>query len=93
MRRWSKFVRRRMAPVLLVDPHGHHYGYDVAKLAHLPSPLVYPEFSRMLDEGWVTDGWQDQWGPNGKMLPPRRFYVLTEDGIQGLLGLLDKVTP
>jgi len=63
--------------VLLSDPHRQHWGYDTSKKAGVRSGVLYPILSRMLGEGWVTDGWED---PGVTQRPPRRYYELTELG-------------
>lgn len=42
--------------------------------------------SRMLDEGWLLDGWEDTATVQGR--PPRRYYELTDTGRQSLGALL-----
>jgi DNA-binding PadR family transcriptional regulator len=44
-----------------------------------PSGVLYPMLTRMLDEGWVEDGWEDRTTIREKR-PPRRYYVLTDKG-------------
>jgi PadR family transcriptional regulator PadR len=43
--------------------------------------------TRLLDEGWITDGWED---PNTihEKRPPRRYYELTDKGLRELGELL-----
>ncbi len=64
--------------VLMEDPDGRHWGYDVGKRARLRSGVLYPILHRMLEEGWLEDGWEDQTETNGR--PARRYYELTPDG-------------
>lgn len=45
--------------------------------------------TRMFDEGWLTDGWEDLATIRGKR-PPRRYYELTDKGQLALGGLLRK---
>ncbi|MGH3898140.1 MAG: PadR family transcriptional regulator [Pseudonocardiaceae bacterium] len=49
--------------------------------------VLYPMLTRMLSEGWLTDGWED---PNTitRKRPPRRYYELTEEGRIALGGVL-----
>jgi PadR family transcriptional regulator PadR len=64
---------------LMEDPAGRHWGYDLSKRAGVRSGVLYPILHRMLDEGWLRDGWEDAANTLGKR-PPRRFYELTPEG-------------
>lgn len=75
----------QVAQALLEDPHGKHWGYDTSKKSGVKSGVMYPIFKRLLDAGWVTDGWEDSEIPGR---PRRRYYQLTELGILRLGGLL-----
>lgn len=77
MRKTHALVQVAMA--LMVDPAGRHWGYDLAKRAGVRSGVLYPMLTRMLDQGWLTDGWEDPSTIREKR-PPRRYYELTEDG-------------
>jgi len=77
----------QVAMVLLDKPNGRHWGYDLSRRAGVRSGVLYPILHRMLDEGWLTDGWEDP--PTGKSKrPPRRYYELTERGQAELTSLL-----
>lgn len=78
----------KMAVAFMEDPRGRHWGYDLSRKAGLRSGIVYPALSRMLDDGWLTDGWEDQW-QGGKKRPPRRYYELTDRGRRELGALAD----
>jgi len=41
---------------------------------------MYPLLQRMLDEGWLADGWEEQDLAGRAKRPPRRYYELTEAG-------------
>ena len=45
--------------------------------------------TRMLDEGWVEDGWEDPTTLREKR-PPRRYYELTDEGRLALGGVLQQ---
>lgn len=64
---------------MLDDPIGRHWGYELSKRSGVRSGVLYPMLTRMLDQGWLTDGWED---PNTitEKRPPRRYYELTEAG-------------
>lgn len=70
---------------LLEDSDGKHWGYDLSKRSGVRSGVLYPILHRMLDDGLLEDGWEEQ----GKK-PPRRYYVLTPEGIAKLGGVLEE---
>lgn len=76
----------QVALALMGEPTGRHWGYDLGKRAGLRSGVLYPVLHRMLDEGWLVDGWEDP-ADAGKR-PPRRYYELSDQGIKELGGLL-----
>jgi DNA-binding PadR family transcriptional regulator len=56
----------RVLAVCFTQPHEHLYGYDLRKQTGLRSGRLYPALQRLLDVGWLTDGWQSE----------RRYYQL-----------------
>jgi PadR family transcriptional regulator, regulatory protein PadR len=68
-----------VAIALMEDPDGRHWGYELSKRSGIRSGVMYPLLTRLLDEGWLTDGWEDPRLIDQKR-PPRRYYQLTEDG-------------
>lgn len=74
---------------LMADPAAKHWGYDLGKRAGVRSGVLYPMLTRMLDEGWLTDGWEDPTTIQAKR-PPRRYYELTDEGRLHLGGLLQE---
>lgn len=77
MRKTHALIQVAMA--LLDDPTGKHWGYELSRKAGVRSGVMYPLLTRLLDEGWLTDGWED---PNTirEKRPPRRYYELTDKG-------------
>lgn len=75
-----------VALALMSDPGGQHWGYDLSRRTHVRSGVLYPILQRMLDHGWLTDGWEP--GPDPRR-PRRRYYRLTDEGHRGLGALLD----
>lgn len=65
---------------LMEDPVARHWGYSLSRRAGVRSGVMYPVLHRMLDEGWLTDGWEDAREAEGR--PPRRYYELTGEGIE-----------
>jgi PadR family transcriptional regulator PadR len=76
MRRTKRLVE--VAAALLADPDGKHWGYELSKASGVRSGVLYPMLTRLLDEGWLTDGWEDTATLSGR--PPRRYYQLTDEG-------------
>ena len=69
------------------QPSELHWGYGLSKTTGVRSGVLYPILERMLDEGWVDDGWEDRSEISARR-PPRRYYVLTGDGQAELAALL-----
>jgi len=77
----------QVALALMDDPFERHWGYDLSKRAHVRSGVLYPMLQRMLDDGWLADGWEDQ--TEARKRPPRRYYELTDRGRRELAGVLE----
>ena len=60
------------------DPTNQHWGYDLGKRVGIRSGVLYPILRRMLEEGWLSDGWEDT---PARGRPPRRYYELTAEGV------------
>lgn len=67
----------RVIASLLADPDAQHWGYDLSRRSGVRSGVLYPILSRMLEAGWLTDGWETT-QTHGR--PPRRYYALTSRG-------------
>ncbi len=87
MRRTHALIQVAMA--LLGDPSAKHWGYELSKTAGIRSGVMYPVLTRMLNEGWLADGWEDAAATGGKR-PPRRYYELTAAGHLALGCLLQE---
>jgi PadR family transcriptional regulator PadR len=85
MRRTHALIQVALA--LMEDSTGRHWGYDLWKRAGVRSGVLYPILHRMLDEGWLEDGWEDPAQIREKR-PPRRYYELTDEGKIKLGALL-----
>jgi PadR family transcriptional regulator PadR len=57
------------------------WGYDLSRQAGVRSGVLYPILHRMLDEGWLVDGWEEL-DPNVDKRPPRRYHELTDEGAE-----------
>src|SRR5213080_896662 len=69
-----------VAVALMADASGRHWGYELYKQSGVRSGVMYPILQRMLDEGWLTDGWEEQAQAGRAKRPPRRYYELTDEG-------------
>lgn len=85
MRKTHALVQVAMA--LLDKPADRHWGYELSKQTGVRSGVLYPMLTRMLDEGWVEDGWEDPTTIRDKRLP-RRYYELTNEGRLALGAVL-----
>jgi PadR family transcriptional regulator, regulatory protein PadR len=77
-----------VALALMADPTGQHWGYELSKRSGVRSGVMYPILQRMLDEGWLEDGWEDQPSVGKAKRPPRRYYELTEEGKVALRAVI-----
>jgi PadR family transcriptional regulator PadR len=78
MRRTYALVQ--VALTLMADARGRHWGYDLSKRSGVRSPVMYRLLQTMLDQGWLTDGWEEQPQAGRAKRPPRRYYELTDAG-------------
>ncbi len=85
MRRTTAVVQ--VAAALMERPGDRHWGYDLSKRAQVRSGVLYPVLRRMLEEGWLSDGWEEPAQERAKR-PPRRYYEITERGAAELGALL-----
>ena len=81
----------QVAVALMERPGDRHWGYDLSKRADVRSGVLYPILRRMLEEGWLTDGWEETTGQRPGR-PPRRYYEITEAGAKEL-GALRSLAP
>ena len=79
----------QVAVALLEEPAAKHWGYELSRRADVRSGVLYPMLTRMLNEGWLTDGWEDA-DAIAEKRPPRRYYELTDFGRAELSGLLTR---
>lgn len=73
---------------MMHDQNGRYWGYQLMKETGLRSGVLYPILDRMLDDGLVTDGWEEQETARRKHVR-RRYYELTDKGRRELGALLE----
>jgi PadR family transcriptional regulator len=78
----------QVAIALMANGSGRHWGYELSKESGVRSGVMYPTLQRMLEQGWLTDGWEDQPQSGRAKRPPRRYYELTEEGKAALGAVL-----
>jgi PadR family transcriptional regulator PadR len=88
MRRTRSTIQ--VAVALMEQPEGRYWGYDLSKRSGLRSGVLYPILHRMLNEGWLSDGWESLEAPTRRR-PPRRYYELTDAGKRELGALLGEI--
>jgi PadR family transcriptional regulator, regulatory protein PadR len=69
---------QRVLQAFLADPAAPRYGYDLMKVAGLPSGTLYPMLTRLEDQKLVSSAWET---PQAGGERPRRYYRLTGEGI------------
>jgi PadR family transcriptional regulator, regulatory protein PadR len=75
----------RVLGAFLADPAAPRYGYDLMKVARLPSGTLYPLLARLEHENLVASAWET---PPQEGQRPRKYYQLTGEGIRiARLGL------
>jgi PadR family transcriptional regulator PadR len=79
----------QVAIAFLDDPASGHWGYELSKRSGVRSGVLYPMLTRMLDEGWIEDRWEDPTAIRDKR-PPRRYYELTDEGRVALGAILQE---
>jgi PadR family transcriptional regulator PadR len=78
MRRRTRALEQ-VAIAIMDSPNDRQWGYDLWKKSGVRSGVLYPMLTRMLNDGWLTDGWEDP-SQIRERRPPRRYYELTELG-------------
>jgi PadR family transcriptional regulator PadR len=69
----------RVLAAFLADPAAPRYGYDLMKVARLPSGTLYPLLARLEHQKLVASAWET---PQEEGQRPRKYYQLTGEGIR-----------
>ncbi len=72
------------------DASSERYGLEVMALTGLPSGTVFPILARLEGLGWLESGWEDV-DPAAVGRPQRRYYRLTQEGLERAEAALAKV--
>jgi len=80
-----------VATILMSDQRGRHWGYNLSRSSGIRSGVLYPILHRLLDQGWLSDGWEEPAAGGKRKAPPRRYYELTDLGRAELASLLGGV--
>ena len=75
---------------LVEEPERELYGLEVCKLAELPTGTVHPILARLERAGWLVSRWEDIDSREYRR-PRRRYYRLSDDGLQSALNALARV--
>jgi len=70
----------QVALALMDEASTRHWGYELSKRSGVRSGVMYPILQRMLDAGWLADGWEDQVQAGKAKRPLRRYYEMTDAG-------------
>ncbi|MEU8246525.1 helix-turn-helix transcriptional regulator [Nonomuraea sp. NPDC048916] len=86
----------RVLRIFLDDLDEPRYGFELMKLARVPSGTLYPILARLESAGWI-EGHREPVDPSAEGRPARRFYVFTPQGAisarQELAELSARITP
>lgn len=80
----------QVALALMDNPDARQWGYETRRRSGVRSGVMYPVLQRMLEQGWLADGWEDQPRDGRAGRPPRRYYELTQAGKTELAALLEQ---
>ena len=78
----------KVARELLTDPDARWWGYDLSRRASVRSGVLYPMLTRMLEAGWLVDGWEDP-ATIQERRPPPPYYQLTGEGPTALTAFIE----
>ena len=76
--------------VLHALARGHRYGFDLIEETGLTSGTVYPNLERLEKAGYARSTWEDATVAHAEKRPPRRYFVITAEGVGELGKALDR---
>lgn len=74
------------------DLDREHYGLNLARAAGLGTAALYNSLARLERKGWVVSRWEDV-DPTQVGRPARKYYRLTQQGVEGYRATLQAITP
>jgi len=87
----------RVLKIFLEDPAQPRYGFELMRLAGLPSGTLYPMLARLEQAGWLERGTEEDIDPRAEGRPPRLHYTITGDAARAahreLAALSDTYRP
>lgn len=76
------------AIILQAIDAGKAYGFEIMDSTGLPSGTVYPALRRLENAEFIQSDWK---ASNPESLgPPRKYYVLTREGVDALAAAADR---
>lgn len=76
--------------VLQAMSRGHRYGFEIMKVADLPSGTVYPLLRRLERTRLAESRWEDV-DPSDEGRPRRRNYRITPEGERALAAAVERM--
>jgi PadR family transcriptional regulator len=77
--------------VLQAISQGHRYGFEIMRVASLPSGTVYPLLRRLEASDLVTSRWESVTAAHGDRRPARRYYEATPAGEAALAEARERI--
>lgn len=79
------------AMVLQAIAQGHSHGFEVMKIANLPSGTVYPLLRRLEASGLVFSRWEEEGSAHADGRPARRYYEASKEGKTALVTAREQI--
>lgn len=78
-----------VAEIMLSNPSGRYYGYDLWRVSGVRPGTLYPMLMRWLNNGLLEAAWQDPRDMGAQQHLPRHYYTLTDRGRDELGALVN----
>lgn len=79
-----------VAEVMLGNPGGRFYGYDLYRITGVRPGTLYPMLWRFERDGLLSSAWQDPGSMPTGQVHPRKYYLLTDHGREELSALIQR---
>lgn len=83
-------ISHTSALILQTISSGYVYGFDIMDVTGLPSGTIYPALRRLEKDFLVRGDWEDKKAAIRQDRPPRRYYKLTRQGKEVLVGATER---